>query len=706
MAAYTLLEQPISRRITKKQCQIAGLLVACLFLSSIFYIKTTQKSEITLPYDKSAIPIHNINFTIPKQKELFYIDLDKYPIEANLVQLFAGSKDAIRSFTINKLEQTPPSIWMSPPAHIQPDTYACDNQLPPYSILRRLVKDNLPITDENTYFEHDAGLDFSKPFVFLPFQKQPSLKKGYRLCIRTLVPFKGKGDHDPYKSFYRPYSKNHEEISYPWWDTMMTTLKNTRTDEIISLEMKPWSGHKVLRTKARELKGISNEMPEWARLRDEILYERVKMHLYEAEVVLPVDEGEYELSILLEFVEGRYNFDFGPVTTYEPLQLPVFPSNTILVKKQNVKQSKEALAEKLLKEHLKLPLCTGSDHPGRWLPWPNSTTRYTTQDVAAITRHGKYWAPYECRYRHITYEQFNRCVSQTYPRGLDIYGDSNMRRSIKKFISHGQWCKDWHKHLTGSVVPEEKIPTILHKRQEDGEPKGYMSPQEYKYIVPEQTRSCYCEDFFEPYWNLDWFSGGARRFYLEIQNSPAQAKTVGKTKWDKQDIRKANPTDKFKINSYKWDGLTYFNEPSWKSAIGENREISDVAVFSLGNWDSAFSTLEPYLKDVDYLIEQIKNHYDLNKTLIIYRTPQYYCCRLDYDHRQRQISGPKLDVFDMEVRKKFQDVLKAVVWDTKILGETRTWEEKLESIDCSSNHVAADIIDVENQVFMNGLCNK
>ncbi|KAG1461414.1 hypothetical protein G6F56_005738 [Rhizopus delemar] len=689
MTAYTLVEQPLSKRISRKQCQIASLLGAGLVLLSVIFLRALQEQgSPLLPYDKEATPNRNINFTIPDRPDLFYVDLDRYPIEDHIVQLFAGSKEAIQAFAAHKLSQTPPEIW-SPTTH----TFGCD-QLPPYPILRRIVQDHLNLNDSTSYFENQAGIDFSRPFAFLPFQKQPRLKKGDRVCVRVLVPFKDIGQDDPYKLFYRPYDKNHQEISYPWWDTMMTTLRNTHTDEILSLEMKPWSGHRLLRQRARDINQVNSQMPEWARLRDELLSEREKMHMYEAELVLPADEGEYELVSLLEFVEARYNFDFGPVTTYDPIRLPVIPTDRLVVKRKT-NQPDEAVALKLLKQHMQLPLCTGSDHPGRWLPLP----RNSTEKVSAVSRNNKYWAPYSCRYRPISYEEFNRCVSNKYVHGLDVYGDSNMRRSLKKFISHGQWCKDWHHHLTGSVVPDERKPTI-HKRE------GYNSPQEYTFLVPEQTRSCYCEDFWEPYWNLDWFSGGARRFYLELQNSPAQSSKVGKTEWDQNRVRKENPTDKFKISSYKWDGLTYFNQPGWETGVGESREVSDVAVFSLGNWDSAFSTLEPYLRDVDRLIQQIKDHYDLNATLIVYRTPQYYCCRLDYDDRQRQVSGPKLDVFDAQVRKKFQDELGAVVWDTKILGETRTWNEKLESIDCSSNHVAADLIEVENQIFMNGLCNK
>jgi hypothetical protein len=39
------------------------------------------------------------------------------------------------------------------------------------------------------------------------------------------------------------------------------------------------------------------------------------------------------------------------------------------------------------------------------------------------------------------------------------------------------------------------------------------------------------------------------------------------------------------------------------------------------------------------------------------------------------------------------------------LGESKTWHEKNANIKCSSNHVPADEVEIENQILMNGLCN-
>jgi hypothetical protein len=106
----------------------------------------------------------------------------------------------------------------------------------------------------------------------------------------------------------------------------------------------------------------------------------------------------------------------------------------------------------MLQQHHQLPLCQGSEHQGRWLPWPlldnskpatvsNYAQEKDISKIACITRDGKYWVPYTCRYRYLSYETFNRCANKKHVGGMNLYGDSNLRRCIKKFVSHGQWCK-------------------------------------------------------------------------------------------------------------------------------------------------------------------------------------------------------------------------------------------------------------------------
>lgn len=726
MTAYSLLEEvvPVKKPNTKRWHLGILFLGSIAIVSGIILVQRSRHQDdavLDKPPEEiiNTVPVRSINFTIPSQDELYFLDLDKYPVEDSMLKLFAGTNESIRTVVIDKLSNHKKDAnwtdkWLIQPNQhmIGENTLACDQQQLPYPILRRMVSDYTPLQNpDDLYDVETADLDFSKPFVVLPFSKQPRLKQGQKVCVRVVVPYQNIAGNDTYHYLYRPYDHNNERISSPWWDTMMTTLQNINTNATLPIALEPWSGHAALRRNARELNHVNDQIPEWSRLREDEIYEREKMHVYEATVTLPSD-GTYVLQSLLEFVEGRYNFEFGPVTSYKPVDLPIYPAGSREIRVGEHRRNSSSTEVKLLKEHLSLPLCKGSANAGRWLPWPrlNSTEYAFKEDlhgIAGLTRDGKYWAPYQCRYRHISYEQFNRCAANKYPRGMDLYGDSNIRRSVKKFVSHGQWCKNWEQHINSPLLPQDQAPIVnqsLVKRQEE----GYNSPEEYRYINPSQTRSCYCEDYSEEYWKQEWFNGNARRFDLQYTNSVAQSLALGLTEWDEKptdNITYLHTHDVVPISSYKWDGLTYLNSPTWDTAVPTSSKPVDIAIFSLGNWDAAFARLEPFLNDVEILIRQIKEHYDLSKTRIIYRTAQYYCCRVDTSGRTRQVSGPRMDAFDKEVQLKFRLELNAEIWDTYTLGESKPWDEKITSITCPSNHVPADQVEIENQVLMNGLCN-
>ncbi|KAG1457186.1 hypothetical protein G6F56_006666 [Rhizopus delemar] len=714
------MEQPIAKRVIQRKWYIGFIFIGVVTVTTylIYFTRLNYFEDMELEEPPSEpvieevyIPLRNINFTVPTQEDLYYIDLDKYPVEDNMMALFAGTDKVIKTATVNKLlnKATPwTEQYLDQTTTPSTDTFACSLQPIPYPILRHIVDQYIPLNDTDSFFA-DTSINMTEPFVLLPYAKKPVFRPGDKLCVRIVVPYRPVDTNNPHYYLYRPYAKNNRDITYPWWDTTMSWLQDIQTNATMPFWMQPWSGHRQLRMASRRLNRVSANLPEWARLREDELYDRVRTHIYEAQVILP-RAGKYKLSALLEFTEGKYNFEYGPVTPYNPVDLPIIPSNSDIIIVGDSQEGTEQIAENLLKEHLQLPLCKRSDHPGRWLPWPEAHKKENS--VLGLTYSSKYWAPYDCRYRPISYEEFNRCASHKYGRGMDMYGDSNIRRSLKKFISHGQWCKNWQTPTEPSLnktldkrqatVP---IPPPAAQNQPPIDP-GYSSPKQYKHLVPDQTRSCYCEDYSEPYWRPEWFNAFGRRVNVDMNNTFYESKNVGETEWDNPDIRASNPLDSFKISSYKWDGLTYLNNPSWDTAVTGNTVATDVAVFSLGNWDAAFLELEPYLRDVDRLIQQIKTHYDLKKTRIVYRTPQYYCCRVDHSNRDRQVSGPRQDLFDVEVKTKFVKELNATIWDTKILGEAKTWEEKLQSINCPSNHAAADIVDIENQIFMNGLCNR
>ncbi|KAI8330926.1 hypothetical protein BD560DRAFT_416117 [Blakeslea trispora] len=749
MTAYTLLEQPSRRTLPKRQWQIiivaVSALLIVLFLASFLrgqeqstkpsdskhtskshgnINKTSTNTTITTatnndslekpivpshttPLNTTVPPLRSIAFSLPQSNTTHYIDLDKYPIEDQLVQLFGS---AMVFPALQKVLQKGPSTSL--PDWLDNNQNHCAQYPLPYPLLRQITKDYLPLEDQDAFFH--VPINLTHPFILFPHPS--TFKPGQSVCIRVVVPFKDKGKDDPYRLMYRPYDQNHAQLTSPWWDTMMTSLIN-HDNSTTPIHMQPWTGHRLLRERARQLNHADMQLPEWARLRADLVYERERLHVYEATVSL--QPGQWTLEGLLEFVEGRYNFEFGPVTPYQPSALPVFPAGSerfqVTDRRPLLLSDRDAWMA-----HMRLPLCQGMDHPGRWLPLPQNLTQSERARTVGTLRNNKYWAPFDCRYRHLSYEAFNRCLSKRYTEGMDLYGDSNIRRSIKKFLSHGQWCKDWDQHITQPLLPDELKPVIqpaakrappppppppvgndLFPPSPVEDPGVYHSPEDYKFSTDAQTRSCYCEDYTEIYWNPVWFDAGARRFDMVYRNSRQQSEALGKTEWD----TKESATDQVRVSSYKWDGLTYLNSPGWDTAVPSSSGTANIAIFSLGNWDGAFSQLGQFAQDVDRLIQQIQQHYRLDQTKIVYRTAQYYCCRIDASERSRQVSGPRMESFDQIARYKFTTQLNATVWDTSVLGESKLFEEKLPSITCPSNHVPADQVEIENQILMNGLCN-
>ncbi|KAI9468107.1 MAG: hypothetical protein EXX96DRAFT_591955 [Benjaminiella poitrasii] len=728
MTAYSLLgNETIKQNPSRKSWYYSIFGASVILLSSgaaiFYYIKHNKNGRLESDNQLESPPVRSINFSIPYQETPYYLNLDKYPIEDQILQVFPNTQEAIQKVTIQKLQQShtsdSPTSWATnwlPTSTADNIDFSCEQQALPYPILRHMAEQYFPVKNGDSFYDNDniPLLSDNRPFVLLPFDGQQPPPLDRDICIRVIVPFQDIGRDDiEHRSLYRPYPRNNADLRSPWWDTFLTHLTDPTTNATVPITLEPWRGHNTLRQQSRHLRNVNPDIPEWTRLREDEIYERPRTHIYEANVRWM--EG-WQLSCLLEFVEGRYNFEYGPIVPYRPIKLPIFPSLTISANTNTSNgTNREVNLLDQLKHHLSLPLCQGFDHPGRWLPFPNFDPPEARElldqlrsQLAGLTRDNTYWAPYDCHYRHISYEQFNRCASRTYPGGLNLFGDSNLRRSTKKFLSHGNWCHDWHKHLTGPLLPDDQRPIIddqtnLSKRQDDS--NQYPTPQAYRFTVDGQTRSCYCEDFSEPYWNPAWLDPMARRFDFVYENNEEQRHQLGVTEWDNTNngtIANNTGNDTWHVSSYKWDGLTYLNIPGWQGAVPDSPAEADVVIFSLDNWDAAFSELEPFLRDLDYLVTQIKEHY--HGARIIYRTGQYYCCRIDVSGRTRQWSGPRMDVFEQFTRQKFIE-LGAEIWNTYRLGEAKSWEEKTVAITCPSNHVPADQVEIENQLLMNGLCN-
>ncbi|KAG0183314.1 hypothetical protein DFQ29_006883 [Apophysomyces sp. BC1021] len=513
----------------------------------------------------------------------------------------------------------------------------CDDQPLPFPILRRIVADSVSLKDVDSAF--DTGMVIKKPFLLLPAKK---LAVGQPMCVRAIVPPSPPSQqvkNSPYRYLYAPFEKQDAELSEPWWDTMVVSADHQESGASIPLQMRPWSGHRLLRW-GRRSKLDDDNVPEWSRRLEESMFERGLWHIYETDVAL-LDEGQYRIEGRLEYAEGRWNFEKGPVLPYDAQRLAVYPHDTLDV---------VAMTKNRHYDTAELPLCTRADHLGRWVP--------ADKGMGKQDKQGKVWAPYECQYRPIQYDAFNRCLARKYPRGIDIYGDSNTRRSLKKFVTQGRWCSS-----------------------EDD--------------MDNNRRACFCEDFNETSWDRTLFDTSARINNLTFVNLP----TLGEPSPRSQGVH---------VRSYKWDGLTYLNEPEWQQAV--RSAAVDVVIISLGNWDTAYMTMDEFsaalMELVGLIHQQYLKPYSHKPPRIVYRTPQYYCCRVDHSDRHRRTSGARIQAFDRLARGVFVERFNAIVWDTLILGEARTWEEKIERRKCPANHATADVVEIENQLLMNALCNE
>jgi hypothetical protein len=485
-----------------------------------------------------------------------------------------------------------------------------------------------------------------------------------------------------------------------WWDMMQVSARHLSTNASTTFDMRPWDGHRVLR-QGYQKKWFEHEnnVPNWSRWMIQDMEERGWLHIYQVDAVLH-DPGAYLLNATLEFQDAYWNTDLGPVQPYLPLTLPIEPGAKIVVAGQQQTHSSGDDLKRLVLEHLDLPLCQAGrgDYQGRWLPWPFGDQVDGSRMVAGLDKHGKFWAPLTCRYRPLSHTEFHRCLARRFPGGLNIYGDSNMRRSIKSFLSHGQWCKHYERYTNSNS-------SALSSRT-------FEAPHIWHYLGdPNQLRACQCEDFKEPTWNPAWFNATARRWDMVFGNTKEEASLLGyDTEWDDGDRQE---TDSVVVSSYKWDGLTFMNDRGWDITFTQPTyqlpATADLVVISLVNWDMAYMQLDDFKHALQSLVQHLKSYYydDNHHPRLIYRTPQYYCCRVDQTARQRKSNTARMKTFDQAARQLFQAEFGGdlMIWDVTTMGESRTWDEKLEGAKCGANHAQADVIHLENQVLMNALCN-
>ena len=114
----------------------------------------------------------------------------------------------------------------------------------------------------------------------------------------------------------------------------------------------------------------------------------------------------------------------------------------------------EALGHKItIQDYQNLPFCNRGDHPGRWIKkylieapkTPAIGLDVSPADALTsfVDEEDRYWLPYTCRYRPISYTSFKTCLAKRHHM-LHFWGDSNVRRSLKAITTGGAWCNTWY----------------------------------------------------------------------------------------------------------------------------------------------------------------------------------------------------------------------------------------------------------------------
>ncbi|KAJ2692533.1 hypothetical protein GGH99_001668 [Coemansia sp. RSA 1285] len=382
---------------------------------------------------------------------------------------------------------------------------------------------------------------------------------------------------------------------------------------------------------------------------------RDSAHVYEADVPLR-DVDAFVPQGVLEYRDAKWNPEDGlPPVVYAPEALQV--SDGLVVQVVDSDQNNRLS----LAQHLSLPLCTEANPEGRWL---NATEiPFDTSTLMPPDHHGRIWVPYTCRMQRYSYQDFTKCLVQKYPI-LHMYGDSNTRRMLKKLTTLGEWCSTEESHT---------------------------------------THPCLCEDYGD---RFERFRVSREEVVIDMDPITGGNSPTG-------NFSKAMaPPNKSRIYFRRWGGLTARNAMPWSRSFDAGVQhffgTPQVAIISLTNWDAAFSTRAYFAAQLDRLVALVEKSYG-PETEIILRTGQHYCCRYDNSRTHRQYSRLRNQSFDSYIadvfRERLGDRRRISVWDVATLMETQPLEIRSELPFCPSNHARAEIIDIENHLLFNRLCN-
>ncbi|KAJ1908310.1 hypothetical protein LPJ81_000170 [Coemansia sp. IMI 209127] len=389
--------------------------------------------------------------------------------------------------------------------------------------------------------------------------------------------------------------------------------------------------------------------------KDERNHDRYSTHIYEADVLLR-DVDVYRPDGYVEFRDALWNPEDpqGP-QPFAPEQ--IFVSHLLEIPVID----RDGKSPYSLNNYMQLPRCNVSNPEGRWISV--NDIPFDTRKLLPPDNNNRIWMPYNCRLKRVGYRKFAKCLLEKYPN-MHVFGDSNTRRYMKKITTLGEWCS----------TPEER-----------------------------NTKGCICEDYMDPF---DRFSVHARSSFIDMD--PLTGGSVPSGEFSMTSA----PANKSRIFFRKWEGLTGQFSLDWQDVFKDNQIEKihghpQVAVFSLTNWDAAFSSRAAFLRDLELLLDYIDLGYSASTELII-RTGQYYCCRSDSSNLMRKYSRLRNKSFDQQLidafKRRFGSTRKVSVWDVSAISENLPHEVREQAVVCASNHARSEIVETENQVLFNYLC--
>ncbi|KAJ3179792.1 hypothetical protein HDU87_002360 [Geranomyces variabilis] len=413
------------------------------------------------------------------------------------------------------------------------------------------------------------------------------------------------------------------------------------------------------------------------------------------------DPDSYQLEVVLEYMDYLWNYEDPAHVYWAPTPLPIFmnrDSLTLLPSSLRLLANDPVTHPQITYESFAaLPLCSNGNHRGRWVPSAhlgfaptlrmhvpsdmneNSNVDYDKSPLLLQNYDDAVWVPYDCRYAARTYDSWrDRCLLKHHPY-VHYFGDSNIRRGLKALASGGRWCKIWYS---------------------------------------EDSSQCQCSD-----WHLD-IEGLApdREDNLlrilsadDARNSPPDASSP--------------PPPTPVAYAFLWKGLNSWG-PNWSAAVdltAQQQRLTNIlpgaaqlamhaptaVIISLTNWDAAYGSLAEFLLSLPVLVAHLRETYTARGVPIVWRTGQHFAGRADQvdadgaaqGKQPRRFSRARVRAFDAAAERALVDGLGAVTWDVRAIGAALRPKGRERAAQCDSGHAGRDLVDTENTLLMNVLCN-